>query len=1043
MIQRMSPGLFQSWPSTWAAVCEEVAALVHDDPSPVLDRDLLVIDSSAHARHLAQRLAGRGDGPQISAGFEVLTWGGLRHRLMDSPPADSWQGEGLQLAVIAAVRASTDPRTRFLRAHLGQDRPGRAAHLGRRIARLMTGYLHSLPEMVSGWSAGANRGPDGEPLGDRDAWQPVLWRDLVALTGRDPSRIPQKLPGATQLPARVIAVAMDEPRGDDLALLTRLATDHRVHLLNHRPVGAGTGNPLVRWLNHRTESPGPVPVPGYDSWLHRVQTSIRSNVAVVAGTRDDTIQIHASHGPARQVEVLREVLTGMFSDDPTLQPRDVVVLCCDLARYAPLISAAFNPVGDLRVHPGQGLRIHVATRTVPRFNPITAVLGLLFDLHHGRATGDDLLDLCRQPPVAAMFGFGADELDRLTHLIAESQIRWGIDLAHRLRNGVAVPSSTWMSGLERMLISIAVTNSPPVMLRTTTPLPHFDESDINLVGSLAELISRVRRILAEFAMPADATTWAARLTGAVDTLTQVDFDTQWQRQEVLGRITDLAVHGTTRSVLLDSWDLAAVCAGWQVDARGRANDANGSLLVTALDDLVGIDHRVVCLLGLDDDCFPGSLLVDGDDLLDRPGGHRPWTDDPRSRRHQHLLDAVLAAESRLVIITRGADEHTGRTLPMPVCVGALLDGFDPSPHPRDWGPDRDDAVRWHPIHAHARSCFQAPTPTSFDHKALGGARALLDPPAARVNRAAGTHLVSGQAAATATEVSLRELATFFTDPARELMRLATGTTWSGYDDTLPQELPIAPDARESWAVGAEIYRMILDGADPARAAQAAWLSGRVLPGARGHSVVMDQMEQAAQVAAAVRRASGERQLVDCELSLDGVRIAGAVPLQDGAVVVSRFGHLKPDDALAGWLQLCLVSACHGCEIVRGALLIGKRPQVMTTPDPEQARVILTGLLRLRAQGLSQVLPLPLRTAAAYAQVLSFQRGQAADRARVAYGAENENWLYFFPTFDSLTTARATRHDPLPVGGALGSRFETLAMWLMHPIKLALHPGRHL
>ena len=45
---------------------------------------------------------------------------------------------------------------------------------------------------------------------------------------------------------------------------------------------------------------------------------------------------------ARQVEVLREVLLGLLADDPTLEPRDIMVMCPDIESYAPLISAAFG-----------------------------------------------------------------------------------------------------------------------------------------------------------------------------------------------------------------------------------------------------------------------------------------------------------------------------------------------------------------------------------------------------------------------------------------------------------------------------------------------------------------------------------------------------------------------------------------------------------------------------------------------------------------------------------------------------------------------------
>ena len=59
-------------------------------------------------------------------------------------------------------------------------------------------------------------------------------------------------------------------------------------------------------------------------------------------SRDRSVQVHACHGPARQVEVLREILVGLLADDSTLEPRDVLVMCPDIEIYAPLIAAAFG-----------------------------------------------------------------------------------------------------------------------------------------------------------------------------------------------------------------------------------------------------------------------------------------------------------------------------------------------------------------------------------------------------------------------------------------------------------------------------------------------------------------------------------------------------------------------------------------------------------------------------------------------------------------------------------------------------------------------------
>ena len=61
---------------------------------------------------------------------------------------------------------------------------------------------------------------------------------------------------------------------------------------------------------------------------------------------DRSVQVHSCHGPARQVDVLREVLLGLLADDPTLEPRDILVMCPDIETYAPLIIAGFG-LGDV------------------------------------------------------------------------------------------------------------------------------------------------------------------------------------------------------------------------------------------------------------------------------------------------------------------------------------------------------------------------------------------------------------------------------------------------------------------------------------------------------------------------------------------------------------------------------------------------------------------------------------------------------------------------------------------------------------------------
>ena len=93
--------------------------------------------------------------------------------------------------------------------------------------------------------------------------------------------------------------------------------------------------------------------------------------AVRSPTDDRSVQVHSCHGPARQVDVLREVLLGLLQDDPTLEPRDILVMCPDIETYAPLIVADFG-LGDVvhGAHPAHRLRVKLADRSLIQTNPL-------------------------------------------------------------------------------------------------------------------------------------------------------------------------------------------------------------------------------------------------------------------------------------------------------------------------------------------------------------------------------------------------------------------------------------------------------------------------------------------------------------------------------------------------------------------------------------------------------------------------------------------------------------------------------------------------
>ncbi len=57
---------------------------------------------------------------------------------------------------------------------------------------------------------------------------------------------------------------------------------------------------------------------------------------------DHSVEVHACHGRARQVEVVRDAVLHLLEEDATLEPRDVIVMCPDIETFAPLIQATFG-----------------------------------------------------------------------------------------------------------------------------------------------------------------------------------------------------------------------------------------------------------------------------------------------------------------------------------------------------------------------------------------------------------------------------------------------------------------------------------------------------------------------------------------------------------------------------------------------------------------------------------------------------------------------------------------------------------------------------
>lgn len=963
----------------------------------------------------------------------------------------------------------TTPERREV-AWLQTARQARRYAVARRLAGLFASYARERPAMLTDWESGGATDGHGRPLDSDLTWQPPLWRRVLTEvadrtgTTESPSarhaRVVAELRSGTvefDVPHRLNLFGHTRLSATDLDLITALGTTRDVHLWLPHPSPAlwdtlaahrrphpiarsdddsarHSAHPLLATLGRDIreleqtllaagidDTPTPdTPQAGASSTrLARLQADIRANRAPdrthPLPDDDRSIQIHSCHGRGRQVEVLREVLTQLFEDDPTLEPRDVLVLTPNVEEYAPLLRAAFGGGSSERDrgtprHPGHALRVQVADRRLAATNPFVELAQLLVTLVAGRVTASDVLGLAAHPAVARRFAFSEDDLATLSHWVATSGARWGLDARHRAQYGLrAIADNTWSGALDRLALGVAVTADSSAAAANDAPIDDIGSNDIALVGQFLDLLDRVQAAVEEVRAPRsesgdeprDASRdarrrpvheWTTWLREAVIAIGDVPRDDAWQLAQYETELATIAAGGGDLPLRLTDVD---VMLGQRWGPRPtRANFRTGALTVCTMVPMRSIPHRVVAVLGVDDGAFPRSPVVDGDDVLAR----RPHVGerDPRSEDRQLLLDALMSASDHFIALYSGHDEHTGARRPPAVPLQELISAAARTGHASTAG----EFVRDHPLQAFDPRNFAAHAPIaggSFDRAALEGAQAL------RAHRASGDParplLVPHPLPEVPIgDVSLDDLAGFFENPAKHFSVKRLGVTLPREDDEPSDHIAIDLDALETWQIGDRVLRAVLDGGDAEAELEREQRAGSLPPAALG-GTVRDQIAQnVASITEGVHR--GARRTVDVRIDLpSGTRVSGVVGgVIDGEprLVFATYSKLSAKHEIAAWVRLLALAVAEP-QTRWSAELTGRGTAVrLAAPPAELALALLDELVGARRSGLRFPLALPPKTAQAFAR--QAQRGPEYAKSS-AWQAANVEWAGRFPERD--------------------------------------------
>jgi len=929
-----------------ADVLAEILAIPLASP---LAPEVVAVQSIGTARWLALRLARRfGITANIQFPFPAaLLWRLFRAALPDVPERSPFGVDVLTWRALAeltevAGEPGFEPLAEYLRE--GDERTRYA--LAQQIALRFDEYMVYRPDWILAWENGK-----------ADHWQARLWRRI---TGGQPVRHRVRLAeefvaslrsGAlgNVLPERISLFGLTVLPPVHLGLFAELAGACDVHLFLLNPCQeywgeiwgpreiarrAGeadpealrleTGNSLLASLGTQgrdlfdrlqdleAAEEARFEEPGEYCMLHAVQSDIlhlrnrgEGREAPTPICADDrSIQVHACHSPAREVEVLHDQLLALFEREPGLTPADVLVIASDIDRYAPLVDAVFGTADPARRIPYQ-----IAGRAARRVAPLIQDFYDLLAVPEGRCDPNAVLALLEVDAVRRRFGLVPPDLETIRNWIRDAGIRWGVDAADRAARGVpALPEHTWRAGLDRLLLGIALPGADRCFA-SLLPCGDVEGDEAAVLGRLVAFAETLFAAIADLRASRAVPAWAERLRGLVAVFFDPEEGEEAEQEQLLAAITLMAEHAS-QAAFDGEVPLAVVrsCLEGLVEAEaGRSPLGAGTVTICGLVPARAIPFAVVCLLGMDDGTFPRTQRPAGFDLM----REEPRAGD-RSRRQDDralFLEALLAA--RRVFYVSYVGQHIRENTPLPPSapVSELLDYLDRGfRHPDPAHPARDAVVTRHPLQPFSARYFLPDGPLfSYAVAFCAASRAAAGE---RAPRAPFLRAPLPEPPAEWRQATVEQFLRFFAHPARYLARERLGIRLEEDEGLLEAREPFVLDALAGYQLREALFTGCLQGR-PVAETQAAARGGGLLP----HGVVGDVFlaREAARAEDFARRIAGwgpaePRDPVSVDLDLGPIRLRGRLGnLTARSRFVSRCGGTRAKDRLALWIGHLLLN----------------------------------------------------------------------------------------------------------------------------------------
>ncbi|MGU4362221.1 exodeoxyribonuclease V subunit gamma [Escherichia coli] len=622
---------------------------------------------------------------------------------------------------------------------------------------------------------------------------------------------------------------------------------------------------------------------------------------------DSSITFHVCHSPQREVEVLHDRLLAMLEEDPTLTPRDIIVMVADIDSYSPFIQAVFGSAPADRYLP-----YAISDRRARQSHPVLEAFISLLSLPDSRFVSEDVLALLDVPVLAARFDITEEGLRYLRQWVNESGIRWGIDDDNvRELELPATGQHTWRFGLTRMLLGYAMESAQG---EWQSVLPYDESSGLiaELVGHLASLLMQLNIWRRGLAQERPLEEWLPVCRDMLNAFFLPDAETeaamtlieqQWQAiiAEGLG-----AQYGDAVPLSLLRDELAQRLDQERISQRFLAGPVN----ICTLMPMRSIPFKVVCLLGMNDGVYPRQLAPLGFDLMSQKPkrGDRSRRDDDRYL----FLEALISAQQKLYIsyIGRSIQDNSER-FPS-VLVQELIDYIGQSYYlPGDEALNCDESearVKAHLTCLHTRMPFDPQNYQPGERQSY--AREWL--PAASQAGKAHSEFVQPLPFTLPETVPLETLQRFWAHPVRAFFQMRLQVNFRTEDSEIPDTEPFILEGLSRYQINQQLLNALVEQDDAERLFRRFRAAGDLPYGAFGEIFWETQCQEMQQLADRVIACRQPGQSMEIDLACNGVQITGWLPqVQPDGLLRWRPSLLSVAQGMQLWLEHLVYCASGG------------------------------------------------------------------------------------------------------------------------------------